>query len=104
MCCRRPRNRPTVVLTSLVALVATVFCARADESPTTSVAPANASGRSVGDLGDTRTLQFDGLHLFTATQLRGKLEFDLRYQAAARPSNDLERFLRVIEERRVVGY
>src|SRR5262249_28431081 len=37
-------------------------------------------------------------------QLRGKLECDLRYQAAARPSGDLEQFLRVLEERLVAGY
>ena len=58
----------------------------------------------VGNLGDTRTLQFEGLQLFTAAQLRGKLECDLRYQAAARPSGDLEQFLRTLEERLVAGY
>ena len=90
MVCPRPRNRVTVVFGSLLALAATMSCALADEVPTTPVAPANAPGRSVGNLGDTRTLQFEGLQLFTAAQLRGKLECDLRYQAAARPSGDLE--------------
>src|SRR5436190_12256474 len=100
----RPRNRVSVVLGSLLALVATVNCARADELPTAPVAPANVPGRSVGNLGDTRTLQFEGLQLFTAAQLRAKLECDLRYQAAARPSGDLEHFLRTLEERLLAGY
>src|SRR3954470_20833789 len=100
----RPRSRVTVVFGSLFALAATASCARADEAPNTSVAPANVAGRSVGNLADTRTLQFEGLQLFTAAQLRGKLECDLRYQAAARPSGDLEHFLRVLEERLVAGY
>ncbi len=104
MVCLRPRNRVTVVFGSLLALVATLSCVRADEVPTTPVAPANAAGRLVGNLGDTRTLQFDGLQLFTAAQLRGKLECDLRYQAAARPSGDLEQLLRTLEERLVAGY
>src|SRR4051794_37594345 len=99
-----PRNRVTVVFRCVFALVATVNCARADEAPAISVAPANLAGGLVGNLGDTRALQFDGLQLFTAAQLRGKLEIDLRFQAAARPSGDLEQFLRTIEERLVAGY
>ncbi len=93
-----------VVLGSLLALAATVNCGRADETPTTPVAPANAPSRSVDNLGDTRALQFEGPQLFTTAQLRGKLECDLRYQAAARPSGDLQHFLRVLEERLVAGY
>jgi hypothetical protein len=103
MDCLRPRGRMNVIFGSLLALVATVSFVQADESPTTPVAPAN-TGRSVANLGDTRTLQFDGLQLFTAAQLRGKLECDLRYQAAARPSGDLDQFLRTLEERLVAGY
>src|SRR5689334_4235817 len=104
MDCARPRNRVTVVFGSFLMLSATVSSARADEVPTTPVTPATAPGRSVGDLGDTRKLQFEGPQLFTAAQLRGKLECDLRYQAAARPSSDLDHFLRVVEERLVAGY
>ena len=104
MVCPRPRNRVTVVLVPCWLLAATVCCARVDEVPTTPVAPANTASRLVANLGDTRTLQFEGLQLFTAAQLRGKLECDLRYQAAARPSGDLEQFLRVVEERIVAGY
>src|SRR4051794_19314232 len=103
MVCLRPQKRVTV-FASLLALAATVVCTRADELPTTPVAPVNAAGRMVGNLGDTRTVQFEGLQLFTAAQLRGKLECDLRYQAAARPSGDLDHFLRTLEERLVAGY
>src|SRR5256885_3752153 len=104
MVCLRPRNRVTVVFGSLMALAATVSCARAAEVPTTPIAPPNASGQLVDNLGDTRVLKFEGLQLFTAAQLRGKLECDLRYQAAARPSGDLEQFLRTLEERLLAGY
>lgn len=104
MVCLRPRGCVTVIFGSLLALAAIVGFAQADEAPPTPVAPTSAASRSVGGLGDTRALQFDGLQLFTAAQLRGKLECDLRYQAAARPSGDLEHFLRVLEERLVVGY
>jgi hypothetical protein len=100
----RPRKRVTAVFGSLLAFAATVSCAGADEPPTLSVAPANVPGRLVGNLGDTRTLQFEGSQLFTAAQLRAKLECDLRYQAEARPSGDLEHFMRVLEERLVAGY
>jgi hypothetical protein len=94
----------TVIFGSLLALAATVSCAWADDVRTAPVAPANAPGGLVGNLGDTRTLQFEGPQLFTAAQLRGKLECDLRYQAAARPSADLAQFLHVVEERVVAGY
>lgn len=100
----RPRNRVTVVFGSVLALAATANCASADEAPTTPVASANVAARLVGNLGDTRTLQFEGLQLFTAAQLRGKLECDLHYQSAARPSADLEHFLRTLEERLLAGY
>jgi len=73
MDCLGPRNRVTAVFGSLLALAVSLSCAWADEVPNAPVAPANASGRLVGNLGDTRTLQFDGLQLFTAAQLRGKL-------------------------------
>src|SRR5262245_53766186 len=104
MVCLRPRGRMTVVFGLLLALVSIVSLVRADEVPATPVVPANAASRPVGNLGDTRTLQFDGLQLFTAAQLRGKLECDLRYQAAARPSGDLDQFLRTLEDRVLAGY
>ena len=104
MVCLRPRNRVTVVFGSLLALAATVSWRgrmRCRPRPSHRRTP---QARLVGNLGDTRTLQFEGLQLFTAAQLRGKLECDLRYQAAARPSGDLEQFLRALEERLVAGY
>src|SRR3954453_3168557 len=104
MICPRPRNRVTVAFGSLLALASSVCCTWADEPPTTSVAPATGPTRLVGNLSDTRTLQFEGLQLFTAAQLRAKLECDLRYQSAARPSADIEPFLRTLEERLVAGY
>jgi hypothetical protein len=98
MDCRRPRGVVTVVF---ALLVFAAVCARADEA----VAPvAAAPAGLVGELGDTQKLQFEGLQLFTATQLRGKLETDLRYQAAARPSSELDQFLRTLEERLLAGY
>jgi hypothetical protein len=104
MDCLGPRHRVTVFLGSLLVLAAAVSDARADGVPTAPVAPANAPARVVGGLGDTRKLQFDGLQLFTAAQLRGKLECDLRYQAAARPSGNLDQFLRALEDRLLAGY
>jgi hypothetical protein len=94
----------TVVFGSLLVLAAPASYARAEQALATPIAPANAPARLVDDLGDTRKLQFDGLQLFTAAQLRGKLECDLRYQAAARPSGDLEQFLQVLEDRVLAGY
>ena len=99
-----PRNRVTIVLGSLLILATAGRYAQADEAPAASVAPASATGRFVGNLGDTRTLQFDGLQLFIAAQLREQLECDLRYQAAVRPSGNLDQFLRVLEDRIVAGY
>src|SRR4051812_27169737 len=104
MVCPGPRNRATVISRILLALAAATSYAQADQAPLAPVAPANAPARSVGNLGDTRSLQFEGLQRFTAAQLRGKLECDLRYQAAARPSGDLEQFLRILEERLMAGY
>src|SRR4051812_8343709 len=100
----RPRIRVTVVLSSLLALAVTAGCAWAEEVLTTPVASANVSARLVGNFSDTRTLQFEGLQLFTSAQLRGKLECDLPYQSAARPSADLEHFQRMLEERLLAGY
>jgi hypothetical protein len=104
MVCLGPRNRVTVTFGSLLVLAAAVSCAWAVQASTTPVAPANAPAQLVGDLGDTRKLQFEGLRLFTPAQLRVKLECDLRYQAAARPSGDLEQFLRTVEDRVLAGY
>ena len=89
---------------SWLVFTGTVLEVRAQEATAGTAAQPNAPSVLVGDLGDTRKLQFDGLQHFTAAQLRGKLEFDVHYQAAARPSADREQFLRIVEERLLAGY
>lgn len=58
----------------------------------------------VEDLGDPKQLQFDGVSLFSAHQLQCALSFDVKYQVAARPTNQLASFLRTIEDRLREGY
>jgi hypothetical protein len=58
----------------------------------------------VNNLGDPERIVFDGVSLFPEQQLRLALACDLKYQAAARPSNDTADFLDALEKRLLEGY
>ncbi|HEX3600646.1 MAG TPA: hypothetical protein VHU84_10925 [Lacipirellulaceae bacterium] len=62
------------------------------------------AGKPLKDLGDPQRVNFVGNKLFSQDQLRAALAADVRYQAAARPSNDLGSFLRILNERVLEGY
>ena len=61
-------------------------------------------GKPLKDLGDPQRINFVGNKLFSQDQLRAALAADVRYQAAARPSNDVVSFCRILEERILKGY
>jgi hypothetical protein len=58
----------------------------------------------VNELGDPERIVFEGVKLFREKQLRLALACDLKYQAAARPSNKAGDFLDVLERRLLEGY
>ena len=58
----------------------------------------------VGHLGDATKLAIEGASEFSPAQLQWALALDFDYQAAARPSADLDDLLRTIERRLTAGY
>jgi hypothetical protein len=58
----------------------------------------------VNDLGDPERLLFEGNSKFPERQLRWALACDLKYQAAARPSNDIGDFISTLQNRLIEGY
>ena len=58
----------------------------------------------VNNLSDPQRIVFQGLKLFSEQQLRSALACDLKYQAAARPSNDTIEYLAILENRLKQGY
>ena len=58
----------------------------------------------VNELGDPQRIVFEGAKLFPEKQLRLALACDLKYQAAARPSNQTGDYLAILEKRLREGY
>jgi hypothetical protein len=58
----------------------------------------------IHELSDPKRLAFEGAHMFSEEQLRLALAHDLKFQAAARPSNKTVEFLDVLQKRLREGY
>lgn len=65
---------------------------------------APAHSQTVGMLGDWQKIEFEGLQEVDADEIRHALAGDLEFQAAARPSASLEKFLEITEDRITQGF